>query len=121
IERRSGGRTTGSGRRRSASRERQRSAALPGRPPRRSECGGPGGSSRGGGEMFPLSKGKVSKQAHVGLPDGTYEEEHGREAFDGRASHLYRTHLPTAWVRIHGPPRPPADDVHGGERPEPTG
>ena len=42
--------------------------------------------------MFPLSKGQVAKQAHVGLPDGTYEEEHGREAFDGRASHLYRTH-----------------------------
>src|SRR6266480_7377401 len=63
--------------------------------------------------MFPLSKGKVSKQAHVGLPDGTYEEEHGREAFDGRASHLYRTHLPTAWVRIEGPLRPRAYDLNG--------
>jgi len=28
--------------------------------------------------MFPLSKGRVTKQAHVGLPDGTFEEEHGR-------------------------------------------
>jgi homogentisate 1,2-dioxygenase len=56
--------------------------------------------------MFPLSKGRVAKQAHVGLPDGTYEEEHGREAFDGRASHLYRTHFPTAWVRIEGPLQP---------------
>ncbi|MCA1727797.1 MAG: homogentisate 1,2-dioxygenase [Actinobacteria bacterium] len=63
--------------------------------------------------MFPLSKGKVSKQAHVGLPDGTYEEEHGREAFDGRASHLYRTHLPTAWVRIDGPLQPRAYDLNG--------
>src|SRR5215211_5950628 len=60
--------------------------------------------------MFPLSKGKVAKQAHVGLPEGTFEEEHGREAFDGRVSHLYRTHPPTAWVRIEGPLRPRAYD-----------
>ena len=63
--------------------------------------------------MFPLSKGKVARQAHVGLPDGTYEEEHGREAFEGRASHLYRTHLPTAWIRIEGPLRPRAYDLNG--------
>src|SRR5436190_830192 len=63
--------------------------------------------------MFPLSKGKVARQAHVGLPDGTYEEEHGREASDGRASHLYRTHLPTAWVRIEGPLKPRAYDLNG--------
>jgi homogentisate 1,2-dioxygenase len=63
--------------------------------------------------MFPLSKGKVARQAHVGLPDGTYEEEHGREAFEGRASHLYRTHLPTAWVRIDGPLMPRAYDLNG--------
>ncbi|HVL90462.1 MAG TPA: homogentisate 1,2-dioxygenase [Actinomycetota bacterium] len=61
--------------------------------------------------MFPLSKGRITKQAHVGLPDGTYEEEHGREAFEGRASHLYRTHPPTAWVAIEGPLRPRAIDV----------
>jgi homogentisate 1,2-dioxygenase len=58
--------------------------------------------------MFPQSKGKVARQAHVGIPEGTYEEEHGREAFAGRASHLYRTHPPTAWVRIEGPLRPKA-------------
>ncbi|MEX2458776.1 MAG: homogentisate 1,2-dioxygenase [Actinomycetota bacterium] len=63
--------------------------------------------------MFPLSKGKVAKQAHVGLPDGTYEEEHGREAFEGRASHLYRTHPPTAWIRIEGDLRPRAFDLNG--------
>src|SRR6266511_3088381 len=63
--------------------------------------------------MFPLSKGKVAKQAHVGLPDGTFEEEHGREAFDGRASHLYRMHFPTAWVRIEGPLQPRAYDLNG--------
>src|SRR5206468_4912924 len=58
--------------------------------------------------MFPLIKGRVTRQAHVGLPEGTFEEEHGREAFDGRASHLYRTHPPTGWVRIDGPLRPRA-------------
>src|SRR5256714_13675009 len=63
--------------------------------------------------MFPLQKGRVTKQAHVGLPEGTFEEEHGREAFDGRASHLYRTHLPTAWARIDGPLAPHAYDLNG--------
>src|ERR687894_2004414 len=57
---------------------------------------------------FVFSKGVVSKQAHVSIPGGTYEEEHGREAFAGRASHLYRTHPPTAWTRIDGPLRPRA-------------
>lgn len=62
--------------------------------------------------MFPQSKGKVTKQAHVNLPEGTFEDEHGREAFAGRASHLYRTHPPTAWVRIEGPLRPHALDLN---------
>ena len=68
--------------------------------------------------MFPLSKGKVTKQAHVGLPAGTFEEEHGREAFEGRASHLYRTHPPTAWVRVEGPLRPRAFDLNGLKPPD---
>ena len=61
--------------------------------------------------MFPLSRGKVTKQAHVGLPEGTFEEEHGRESFNGRASHLYRTHPPTAWIKIEGPLQPRAFDL----------
>ena len=61
---------------------------------------------------FVFSKGVVSKQAHVSIPDGTYEEEHGREAFAGRASHLYRKHPPTAWTRIDGPLRPRALDLN---------
>ena len=40
--------------------------------------------------------------AHVDLPEGTVEEEHGRQAFTGRASHLYRTAPPTAWVKVEG-------------------
>jgi len=70
--------------------------------------------------MFPLSKGRVTKQAHVGLPDGTFEEEHGREAFDGRASHLYRTHPPTAWIEIDGELKPRAYDLNGLEPPDMT-
>jgi homogentisate 1,2-dioxygenase len=61
---------------------------------------------------FVFSKGVVSKQAHVSIPEGTYEEEHGREAFAGRASHLYRKHPPTAWIRIDGPLRPRALDLN---------
>jgi homogentisate 1,2-dioxygenase len=61
---------------------------------------------------FVFSKGKVTKQAHVGVPEGTYEEEHGRETFFGRASHLYRTHPPTAWTRIEGSLRPRAFNLN---------
>src|SRR6058998_1448615 len=68
--------------------------------------------------MFPLSKGRVTRQAHVGLPEGTFEEEHGREAFDGRVSHLYRTHPPTAWVRIEGSLKPRAYDLNGLKPPD---
>lgn len=58
------------------------------------------------------SKGKNTRQAHVGVPKGTYEEEHGRETFFGRASHLYRSHPPTAWTRIDGPLRPRAFNLN---------
>lgn len=58
--------------------------------------------------MYPLSKGKVTPQAHVGIPEGTYEEEHARKGFFGKTSHLYRTHRPTDWTRIEGPLRPHA-------------
>ena len=62
--------------------------------------------------------GITSRQAHVGLPEGTVEEEHGRHGFYGAASHLYRKHPPTAWTRVEGPAahhaldtnRLPADD-----------
>jgi homogentisate 1,2-dioxygenase len=48
-------------------------------------------------------KGLTSRQAHVGLPDGTVEEEHGRSGFFGAASHLYRLHPPTGWTKVEGP------------------
>lgn len=58
--------------------------------------------------MYLNRKGKVPNQAHVGIPDGLCEEEHGREGFAGSVSHLYRTHPPTGWVKIEGPLRPRA-------------
>jgi homogentisate 1,2-dioxygenase len=58
--------------------------------------------------MYLTSKGKVPRQAHVGIPDGLCEEEHGRNGFSGPVSHLYRSHPPTAWISIEGPLRPRA-------------
>lgn len=58
--------------------------------------------------MFPLSKGKVTPQAHVNVPEGTFEEEHARKGFFGKTTHLYRAHRPTDWTRIEGPLRPHA-------------
>jgi homogentisate 1,2-dioxygenase len=48
-------------------------------------------------------RGITSRQAHVGLPPGTVEEEHGRSGFFGPASHLYRRHAPTDWIEVEGP------------------
>jgi homogentisate 1,2-dioxygenase len=48
-------------------------------------------------------RGTASRQAHVRLPPGTVEEEHGRSGFYGPASHLYRLHAPTDWTAVDGP------------------
>jgi homogentisate 1,2-dioxygenase len=48
-------------------------------------------------------RGTTSRQAHVALPPGTVEEEHGRSGFYGPASHLYRLHPPTDWIEVEGP------------------
>lgn len=58
------------------------------------------------------SKGRVARQTHVGIPDDLVEEEHGRSAFAGQVSHLYRTASPTAWVAVEGPLRPTALDLN---------
>ncbi|MGI8938852.1 MAG: homogentisate 1,2-dioxygenase, partial [Iamia sp.] len=49
------------------------------------------------------SSGRAARQAHVAPPEGTVEEEHGREGFYGPASHLYRLHPPTDWSSVEGP------------------
>ncbi len=67
--------------------------------------------------MYPLKKGSIATQAHVGLPEGTYEEEHGRKGFYGKSAHLYHTHPPTGWIRFEGKLRPHCFDLN---RLEPT-
>ncbi|HEU0142669.1 MAG TPA: homogentisate 1,2-dioxygenase, partial [Bryobacteraceae bacterium] len=62
--------------------------------------------------MYPLKKGKIATQAHVGLPQGTYEEEHGRRGFYGKSAHLYHAHPPTGWIRFEGKLRPHAFDCN---------
>lgn len=62
--------------------------------------------------MYPLKKGKFAAQAHVGLPEGTYEEEHGRKGFYGKSAHLYHTHPPTDWIRFEGKLRPHCLDLN---------
>jgi homogentisate 1,2-dioxygenase len=62
--------------------------------------------------MYPLKKGKIAEQAHVGLPEGTYEEEHGRKGFFGKSAHLYHAHPPTGWIRFEGKLRPHCIDCN---------
>ena len=62
--------------------------------------------------MFPLKKGKTTNQAHVGLPAGTFEEEHGRKGFFGKSAHLYHANPPTGWIRFEGKLRPHCFDLN---------
>ncbi len=74
--------------------------------------------------MYPLRKGLAARQAHVGLPEGTYEEEHGRKGFYGKSAHLYHTHPPTAWIRFEGKLRPHCLDLNKlcpGDMDDPAG
>lgn len=76
---------------------------------------GPDGRSSGGRTipaMVMESKGRVAKATHVGIPSDLTEEEHGRAAFAGPVSHLYRTIPATAWVDVDGPLRPSAFDLN---------
>src|SRR5450432_1738641 len=68
--------------------------------------------------MYPLKKGRTAPQAHVGIPEGTYEEEHGRKGFYGKSAHLYHAHPPTGWIRFEGKLRPHLFDLNQVEAPE---
>jgi homogentisate 1,2-dioxygenase len=57
---------------------------------------------------FGWAQGDHAAQPHVSIPDNTYEEEHGRQGFFGRVSHIYHAHPPTGWTRIEGPLKPRA-------------
>lgn len=54
------------------------------------------------------SSGVYTKQAHVKIPEGHYEEEHGRNGFFGRVSHLYHKIAPVTWTNIEGDLKPQA-------------
>lgn len=58
--------------------------------------------------MIPHIKGRVTRQAHVAVPEGTYEEEYARDGFFGRYAHLYRAHPPVGWSEIEGDLKPRA-------------
>ncbi len=62
--------------------------------------------------MYPLKKGTVTRQAHVALPEGTFEEEHGRKGFYGKSAHLYHRNPPTGWIRFEGKLRPHLFDLN---------
>ena len=47
-----------------------------------------------------------TKQAHVDIPNGLYEEEHGRKGFFGRVSHIYHENPPVNWTKIVGELKP---------------
>lgn len=61
--------------------------------------------------MYHHSRGTVTPQAHVNIPEGLVEEEYAREGFFGRTSHIYRSHPPTGWIDIEGELRPEAMNV----------
>lgn len=60
---------------------------------------------------IPWIRGRVAQQAHVGLPEGTVEEEYARGGFFGRYAHLYRKNAPVGWTRIEGPLKNHAYDL----------
>lgn len=62
---------------------------------------------------IPMShaEGTAAKQAHVALPEGTYEREMSKEGFFGPAAHLYHQNPPTGWIDWEGPLKPRAFDT----------
>jgi len=60
---------------------------------------------------FPRAEGRASRQAHVDLPEGTFEREISKDGFYGPATQMYHTHPPTGWSDWDGPLRPRAFDL----------
>ena len=57
-------------------------------------------------------EGTASRQAHVRLPEGTYEREISKEGFFGPSAQFHHRHKPTDWVEFDGPIRPRALDLN---------
>ncbi len=66
------------------------------------------------GDWIPVRAGEGlhSRQAHVDLPEGTYEREISKEGFFGPAAFLHHRRPPTGWTRFEGPLRPRAFDLN---------
>ena len=47
-------------------------------------------------------EGTASRQAHVRLPEGTYEREISKEGFFGPSAQFHHKHKPTDWVEFDG-------------------
>jgi len=52
------------------------------------------------------SSGIVTKQAHVKIPQGLFEEEFARQGFFGKVAHLYHENPPVNWTHLEGELRP---------------
>ncbi|MCR9176848.1 MAG: homogentisate 1,2-dioxygenase [Alphaproteobacteria bacterium] len=61
---------------------------------------------------FSKVEGRNSRQAHVDLPEGTFEREMSKEGFFGPSAHLYHSRPPTGWINWEGPLRPRAFDLN---------
>jgi len=63
---------------------------------------------------IPLQRveGTASRQAHVRLPQGTYEREISKEGFYGPSAQFHHPHKPTDWIDFEGPIRPRAFDLN---------
>jgi homogentisate 1,2-dioxygenase len=57
-------------------------------------------------------EGTASRQAHVRLPEGTYEREISKEGFFGPSAQFHHKHKPTDWVDFDGAIRPRALDMN---------
>lgn len=61
--------------------------------------------------MHQYSQGRFTTQGHKGIPEGHFEEEHGRDGFFGPVSHLIKPQPSTRWTQIEGPLRPHLFDM----------
>src|SRR5262249_46485050 len=57
-------------------------------------------------------EGVASRQAHVRLPEGTYEREISKEGFFGPSAQFHHKHKPTDWSDFDGAIRPRALDLN---------
>src|SRR3954462_15960141 len=57
-------------------------------------------------------EGTASRQAHVRLPEGTYEREITKEGFFGSSALFNDKHKPTVWIEFDGVIRPRAFDLN---------